>query len=87
MGNHHPKLLWPPTPRHNISLDVQLFAQQSILQDIDFVEKRYRITNPDYADRRRRYTLRELGRLNDQGASAGCGNLGPLPGDNVLLSW
>ena len=60
---------------------------KSSLQDIDFVEKRYRITNPDYADRRRRYTLRELGRLNDQGASAGCGNLGPLPGDNVLLSW
>ncbi len=46
---------------------------------LSFVEQRYRLTDPAYADRRRDATMKELDWLQDQGKSVGCKDLQPLP--------
>jgi hypothetical protein len=52
---------------------------------LDFIEQRYRRTDPAYADRSRENTMRELKWLQDQGKSAGCADLQPLPGEESFL--
>jgi hypothetical protein len=55
------------------------------LNALDFVEQRYRRTDPTYADRRRDSTMNELKWLQDRGKSAGCDGLQPLPGEESCL--
>ena len=43
-----------------------------MLQALDFVKKRYNITNSDYYERRHRMNLADLRRLQQEGESAGC---------------
>jgi hypothetical protein len=54
---------------------------QSSLQDLDFVEQRYRATNPDLADQGRRHHLKDLRWLQAEGRRAGCSDDVPLPRD------
>jgi hypothetical protein len=58
---------------------------QNSLMALDFVEQRYRRTDSAYADRRRGSTINELKWLQDQGKSAGCADLQPLPGEESFL--
>jgi hypothetical protein len=52
---------------------------QNSVQDLDFVEKRYRAIDPDYADRSRNLRLMDLRWLQDEGKRAGCNDLPLLP--------
>lgn len=52
---------------------------RNALGDLNFTEQRYRNTDPEYANRCRKYTMDELRWLQEQGQSAGCDDLQPLP--------
>jgi hypothetical protein len=58
---------------------------QISLEALDFIEQRYRFTDPEYADHRRKYISYELKMLHDQGKSAGCDDLQQLPRDESKL--
>jgi hypothetical protein len=49
------------------------------LQDLDFVEQRYRVTDPHYADNSRSLRFTDLRWLQEEGKRAGCNDLPPLP--------
>ncbi len=49
------------------------------LKDLNFIEKKYRTTDPKYADYSRNLRLRDLRDLQNKGQDAGCGNLPHLP--------
>jgi hypothetical protein len=50
---------------------------QNSLQGLDFVERRYRVTDPDYANRGRDLRLTDLKWLQEEGRRAGCTNFPP----------
>ena len=52
---------------------------KNALQTKDFVEQRYRATDPDYADFGRSLRLTDLKWLQEEGKRSGCDNLLSLP--------